>query len=106
MQRCPVVPAAEKVIALIVKSRSAEGQTIAALLPPNSKRLLPNRLATIGAKALPISQLPVAENRLIPSSSARSEAASLAPFLIKTRSLWSSATLSHISLTNLAHPSL
>ena len=88
-----------------MRSRSADGQTIAALLPPNSNKDLPNLFATLGANALPISQLPVAEKSDMPSSSASSIAASLPPFLIKTKSLCSSATSSQIFLTRSAHPS-
>ena len=93
-------------MALVVRSKSAEGQTIAALLPPSSNKFLPSLFATIGASALPISQLPVAENSAIPSSSANAIAASLPPKLTKTKSLCSSAMLSHISLTRWAQPSL
>ena len=100
-----MVPAAEKVMPLIVKSRSADLQTIAALFPPSSNRDLPNLLATFGANILPISQLPVAENKATPSSSANCVAASLPPLLIRTKSLCSSATLFQISLTKSAQPS-
>ena len=61
-----------------MRSRSADGQTIVALLPPNSNKDLPNLFATLGANALPISQLPVAEKSAIPSSSASSIAIELA----------------------------
>ena len=87
MHLWPAVPAAEKVMPFIVKSKSADLQTIAALLPPNSRSDLPNLLATLGAKILPISQLPVAENSAMPSSSAKAVAASLPPFDISTKSL-------------------
>ena len=84
---------------------SADLQTIAALLPPNSNKERPSLLATLGANAFPISQLPVAEKSAMPSSSASSIAASLPPFLIKTRSLCSSATASQIFLIRSAQPS-
>ena len=100
------MPAAEKVTPLIVKSRSAVGQIIAALFPPSSSKFLPNRAETKGAIALPIAQLPVAESRAIFSSSANSTEASFAPFLIKTKSLYSPATESHIFFVKSAHPSL
>ena len=87
MHLWPVVPAAEKVMALVVRSKSADGQTIAALLPPSSNRFLPSLFATIGASALPISQLPVAENSAISSSSANDIAASFPPKLTETKSL-------------------
>ena len=43
------------------RSRSADGATMAALLPPSSSSSLPNRPATSGATALPIRVEPVAE---------------------------------------------
>ena len=49
-----MVPHAENAIPFIVKSRSAEGHTIAALLPPSSKSNFPNLAETIGASSLPI----------------------------------------------------
>ena len=79
---------------MIVKSKSAEGQTIAALLPPSSRRSLPNLSATIGANSLPILVLPVAETRLILASSHIDTASALAPSRIKIKSENSPLTLS------------
>ena len=56
-----MVPHAEKVTPFTVKSISAVGQTIAALFPPNSSKVLPSLAATKGASSLPIWVLPVAE---------------------------------------------
>ena len=103
---CPVVPAAEKVTALVVKSKSADGQTMAALFPPNSKRLLPSLLATIGANAFPISQLPVADSKDTFSSLASDSAFSFPPLRIIMRALCSPAISSHISLIKSAQPSV
>ena len=101
----PVVPAAEKVTPLTARSISAEGHIMPALLPPSSKRFLPSLAETTGASAFPIAQLPVAENKAMFSFSANSMAASLPPFLIKTKSLWSGATSSQICLIRSAQPS-
>ena len=60
MQRCPAVPTAENTMARRARSRSAEGATIMALLPPSSSRLRPKRAATRGPTSLPILVLPVA----------------------------------------------
>ena len=61
VQRCPAVPAAEKTMPRTVRSRSAEGATIAALLPPSSSSSRPKRPATTGATARPIRVEPVAD---------------------------------------------
>src|SRR5271170_7231051 len=61
VQRCPAVPTAEKTIARIAMSRSAEGATIIALLPPSSRIGRPNRAATFGPTIEPMRVDPVAE---------------------------------------------
>src|SRR4029453_4954692 len=43
VQRWPAVPAAENTMPRTARSRSADGVTIAALLPPSSSNTLPNR---------------------------------------------------------------
>ena len=60
VQRWPAVPAAAKTIPRAARSRSADGATTAALLPPSSSRLRPKRAATRGATAAPIRVEPVA----------------------------------------------
>ena len=62
VQRWPAVPAAEKTMPRVVRSRSADGPTIAALLPPSSSRDRPNRAATRGPTSRPIRVEPVAES--------------------------------------------
>ena len=54
MHLCPVVPHAENAMPFIVKSKSADGQTIAELFQPSSNRSLPNLFDTRGANSLPI----------------------------------------------------
>ena len=61
MQRCPAVPTAENRIARTARSRSADGATIIALLPPSSRMARPNRAATFGPTAAPMRVEPVAE---------------------------------------------
>ncbi len=61
MQRCPAVPTAPKTIARTAISRSAEGATIIALLPPSSRIGLPQRAITAGPTDAPIRVDPVAE---------------------------------------------
>src|SRR3984957_3587064 len=61
VQRCPAVPTAENTIARTAMSRSAEGATIIALLPPSSRIGRPNREATLGPTIEPIRVDPVAE---------------------------------------------
>ena len=80
------MPAAENVTPLTANFISADGQMIPALFPPNSRRFRPRRFATMGANALPISQLPVAENKATFSFLARFTAASLPPYSIRTKS--------------------
>ncbi len=53
----------------VVRSRSAEGVTMAALLPPSSRSERPNRSATRGPTARPIRVDPVALSRAIPRES-------------------------------------
>ena len=48
------------------RSRSADGVTIAALLPPNSSSTRPNRCATRGPTSRPIRTDPVADTRATP----------------------------------------
>ena len=48
VQRWPAVPTAEKTMARTAMSRSAEGATIMALLPPSSRMARPKRAATVG----------------------------------------------------------
>ena len=104
MHLCPVVPQAENVTPLTVKSRSAVGHIIAALFPPNSKSVLPSLFETIGARSFPISVLPVAEIRAILSSSQSCFASSFPPLRIRTIFLCSPATLSHAFFIASAHP--
>ena len=61
VQRCPAVPTAEKTMARTAMSRSAEGATIIALLPPSSRIGRPQRAATFGPTMPPIRVEPVAE---------------------------------------------
>ena len=60
VQRWPAVPAAEKTMPRTARSRSADGATTAALLPPSSSSVRPKRAATRGAIAAPIRSDPVA----------------------------------------------
>ena len=60
VQRWPAVPAAAKTMPRTARSRSADGATIAALLPPSSSSSRPRRPATRGATARPIRVEPVA----------------------------------------------
>ncbi len=61
MQRWPAVPIAANAIARSARSRSADGATIAPLLPPSSSSARPNRAASRGATARPIAVEPVAD---------------------------------------------
>ena len=61
-------------MARTARSRSADGQTMAALLPPSSRIVLPKRAATTGATARPIRVEPVAD-----TTATRGSAASFAP---------------------------
>ena len=61
VQRCPAVPTAENTIARTAMSRSAEGATIIALLPPSSRIGRPKRAATLGPTIEPMRVEPVAE---------------------------------------------
>ncbi len=63
MQRCPAVPTAAKTMPRTARSRSADGATTAALLPPSSSRVRPKRAATTGPTCAPIRVEPVAETR-------------------------------------------
>ena len=56
VQRWPAVPTAANRIARSARSRSAEGQTIVALLPPSSSSERPKRCATRGPTARPIAR--------------------------------------------------
>ena len=60
VQRWPAVPAAANTMPWTARSRSADGATMAALLPPSSSRLRPNRAATRGPTSRPIRVEPVA----------------------------------------------
>ena len=97
------MPHAEKAMPLIVKSKFAEGDTIAALLPPSSSKSFPSLAETIGANSLPISVLPVAETRAILLSLQMETASSLPPSKINTKSANSPLTLSQASFMPLAH---
>ena len=88
----------------MVKSRSAEGQTIAALFPPSSSNNFPSLAETNGASSLPIWVLPVAETSEILLSSQIETASSLPPSKIRIKSENSPLTLSHASLIPFAHP--
>src|SRR5207237_6224974 len=70
VQRWPAVPTAPKKIDCVAISRSAVGQTISALLPPNSMIVLPSRPWTVLATFKPIATEPVAEINGIRASSA------------------------------------
>ena len=61
VHRWPAVPAAEKTMPRSARSRSADGATIAALLPPSSRIERAKRPATTGATRRPIAVEPVAE---------------------------------------------
>ncbi len=63
MQRCPAVPTAPKTIEGMAISRSAESETITALLPPSSRMVLPKRFPTISPTRFPTAVDPVTENR-------------------------------------------
>ena len=63
VQRWPAVPAAEKTMPRVVRSRSADGATIAALLPPSSSSERPKRSATRGPTSRPIRVEPVARQQ-------------------------------------------
>ncbi len=69
VQRCPAVPTAENTIARTAISRSAEGATIIALLPPSSRIGRPKRAATFGPTIEPIRVEPVAETMGAPLDS-------------------------------------
>ena len=69
VHRWPAVPAAEKTMPRVVRSRSADGATIAALLPPSSSSDRPKRAATRGPTSRPIRVDPVAERRATAGSS-------------------------------------
>ena len=60
VHRWPAVPAAENVTPRTTNSMSALGAMIAALLPPSSRMLRPNRSATTGATWRPMAVLPAA----------------------------------------------
>ena len=79
VHRCPAVPAAEKTMPRVVRSRSALGLTIAALLPPSSSSDRPNRSATRGPTARPIRVEPVALSSATPGWSTRAWPTSAPP---------------------------
>ena len=84
VQRWPAVPIAEKAIARVARSRSADGQTIAALLPPSSRIARPKRLATRSPTAWPIAVEPVAETTGMRRSSTRRSPTSRPPVTTDT----------------------
>ncbi|MNL40305.1 hypothetical protein D3C87_1626470 [compost metagenome] len=61
VQRCPAVPTAPKTAPITDISRSALSEMMIALLPPNSRIVLPNRPATADETSLPIFVEPVNE---------------------------------------------
>ena len=63
----------------VARSRSADGATIAALLPPSSRIRRPNRDATTGATARPIRVEPVADTIATPSWAASAAPTSAPP---------------------------
>ena len=79
VQRWPAVPAAEKTMPRVARSRSADGPTIAALLPPSSSRERPNRAATRGPTSRPIRVEPVAESSATAGSSTRARPTAASP---------------------------
>src|SRR5690606_38618543 len=83
VHRCPAVPAAANTIPRRASDRSAEGATMAALLPPSSRIARPNRAATTGATLRPIAVEPVADTTGTPSC-----AASAAPTSPPPRTTW------------------
>ncbi len=85
VQRCPAVPAAENRIARSASARSADGQTIIALLPPSSSSTRPNLCATRGPTARPIAVEPVAETSAIRGSSTSCSPTSRPPWTSWTR---------------------
>ena len=76
VHRWPAVPAAANVIARTARSRSADGVTTAALLPPSSRSVRPIRAATRGATCAPIRSDPVALTSWTRGSSSSGPAAS------------------------------
>ena len=68
------------------RSRSADGVTIAALLPPSSSSALPNRCATRGPTCWPIRTEPVALTSATRGSSTRSSPISRPPWTSRLRS--------------------
>ncbi len=79
VQRWPAVPAAEKTMPRTARSRSADGVTMAALLPPSSSSTRPNRSATRGPTCLPIRTDPVADTSATRGSSTSSSPTSRPP---------------------------
>ncbi len=79
MQRWPAVPTAEKAMPRTASSRSADGATIAPLLPPSSRISRPKRAATTGATARPIRVDPVADTIATSSWAASAAPTSLPP---------------------------
>ena len=69
VQRWPAVPMAAKATARTARSRSADGATMAALLPPSSRIARANRAASRGPTARPMAVEPVAETTAIRGSS-------------------------------------
>ena len=79
VHRWPAVPAAEKTMPRMVRSRSALALTTAALLPPSSSSVRPNRPATRGPTAWPIRVDPVALSSATPGWSTRAWPTSAPP---------------------------
>ncbi len=79
VHRCPAVPTQAKVAERITISRSASASTMRALLPPSSRRCLPNLLCTVSATSRPTAVLPVKETSLTRRSSARRLPTSVPP---------------------------
>ena len=79
MHRWPAVPMAAKAMPRSARSRSADGHTIAALLPPSSRIERPNRDAMRGPTSRPIPVEPVADTIGILSSSTSASPTSRPP---------------------------
>ncbi len=79
VQRWPAVPMAAKATARSVRSRSADGVTMEALLPPSSSMARPKRRASLSPTARPMRVEPVAETTGTRGSSTSAAPASRPP---------------------------
>ncbi len=93
MQRWPAVPTAAKVTPRSARSRSADGHTIEALLPPSSRMARAKRWANRGPTARPMAVDPVAETSGTRASSTRISPTSRPPIRTVERSAGASPNL-------------